>query len=86
MIEQCKILMKKLLLELHGIKLFLVLFLKFFQVFSPSSYKCVVFSALRQCIADFWSAPSMNVVGVPLFSNFIPLQSKLKILGIDILS
>lgn len=47
MIEQPKILMKKLLLELHGIKLFLVLFLKFFQVFSPSSYKCVLFFALR---------------------------------------
>lgn len=76
MIEQHKVLMKKLLLELPGIKLFLVLFLKFFQVFNPSSYKRVLFFALRQCIADFWSAPSMNVVGVPLFSNYIPLQKK----------
>lgn len=78
MIEQHKILMKKLLLELLGIKLFLVLFLKFCQVFSPSSYKCVLFFALRLCITDFGSAPSMNVVGVPLFIDYIPLQSKIK--------
>lgn len=71
--------MNKLLLALHGNKIILLLFLKFFQVFSPTSFKCVLFFTLGLLVNSSSEFSGCFFPSLVIIFHYIP---KLKILGI----